>query len=105
MRTLLNEKVGRAHENAAVTGLFLTSRTSVASHARPLEQVAAWRDYPTRLRLDNGPEFVALALAEWAADKGTTLGFIEFGQCRTASSNVSTASSAAAYSTCIYSAT
>lgn len=25
---------------------------------------AAWRGYPTKLRLDNGLEFIALALAE-----------------------------------------
>jgi putative transposase len=47
---------------------------------RTLERIAAWRGYPTRLRLDNGPEFVALALAEWAADKGITLGFIDPGR-------------------------
>ncbi len=31
---------------------------------RTLERVAAWRGYLSKLRLDNGPEFVALALAE-----------------------------------------
>lgn len=33
---------------------------------RTLERSAAWRGYPDKLRLDNGPEFVALALTEWA---------------------------------------
>ena len=28
---------------------------------RTLERIAAWRGYPGKLRLDNGPEFVALA--------------------------------------------
>lgn len=37
---------------------------------RTLERIAAWRGYPAELRLDNGPEFVALALAEWAERKG-----------------------------------
>ncbi|WP_414730539.1 DDE-type integrase/transposase/recombinase, partial [Xanthomonas vasicola] len=37
---------------------------------RTLERIAAWRGYPGKLRLDNGPEFVALALAEWAERKG-----------------------------------
>ncbi len=39
---------------------------------RTLERIAVWRGYPTKLRLDNGPEFVALALAEWAERKGIT---------------------------------
>lgn len=33
---------------------------------RTLERSAAWRGYPNKLRLDNGPEFVALDLTEWA---------------------------------------
>jgi putative transposase len=47
---------------------------------RTLERIAAWRGYPSKLRLDNGPEFVALALAEWAERKGITLDFIEPGR-------------------------
>jgi putative transposase len=45
-----------------------------------LERIAAWRGYPAKLRLDNGPEFVVLALAEWAERKGITLDFIEPGR-------------------------
>lgn len=44
---------------------------------RTLERIAAWRGYPSKLRLDNGPEFIALALAEWDQRKGITLDFIE----------------------------
>ncbi|WP_329743335.1 IS3 family transposase [Dyella sp. A6] len=47
---------------------------------RTLERIAAWRGYPAKLRLDNGPEFIALALAEWAERKGITLDFIEPGR-------------------------
>ncbi|MET4677735.1 putative transposase [Luteibacter sp. PvP120] len=47
---------------------------------RTLERVAAWRGYPAKLRLDNGPEFVALAVAEWAERKGIKLDFIEPGR-------------------------
>jgi len=47
---------------------------------RTLERIAAWRGYPTKLRLDNGPEFVVLALAEWAERKGIALDFIEPGR-------------------------
>lgn len=47
---------------------------------RTLERVAAWRGYPSKLCLDNGPEFVALSLAEWAERKGITLYFMEPGR-------------------------
>lgn len=47
---------------------------------RVLERVAAWRGYPRKLRLDNGPELVALALAEWAESHGVKLEFIEPGK-------------------------
>lgn len=47
---------------------------------RTLERIAAWRGYPRKLRLDNGPEFIALALAERAEREGITLDFIEPGR-------------------------
>lgn len=33
---------------------------------RVLDRIAANRGYPVMLRMDNGPEFISLALAEWA---------------------------------------
>jgi putative transposase len=47
---------------------------------RELDQIAAVRGYPLKLRLDNGPEFIALALAEWAEQHGVTLEFIKPGK-------------------------
>jgi len=47
---------------------------------RTLDRIAAWRGYPERLRLDNGPEFVAIALTEWAEAKGVQLEFIQPGR-------------------------
>ena len=47
---------------------------------RELERIAAVRGYPLKLRTDNGPEFIALALAEWAAQHGVTLEFIKPGK-------------------------
>ena len=47
---------------------------------RVLERVAAWRGYPQKLRLDNGPELVAIALAEWAEEHKVKLEFIEPGK-------------------------
>lgn len=43
-------------------------------------ELRQWRGYPAKLRLDNGPEFIALALAEWAERKTIALDFIEPGR-------------------------
>ena len=47
---------------------------------RTLDRIAAWRGYPEKLRLDNGPEFISLALAEWAETHGVLLDFIQPGK-------------------------
>jgi putative transposase len=47
---------------------------------RELERIAAVRGYPLKLRLDNGPELVSIALAEWAEEHGVTLEFIKPGK-------------------------
>ena len=47
---------------------------------RVLEQLAAERGYPQVLRSDNGPEFIAQALADWVADRPITWDFIEPGK-------------------------
>jgi len=45
-----------------------------------LERLAAWRGYPQKLRLDNGPEFVAVEMATWAEEHGVQLEFIKPGK-------------------------
>lgn len=47
---------------------------------RVLERVASWRGYPQKLRLDNSPEMISIALAEWAEEKGVSLEFIRPGK-------------------------
>jgi putative transposase len=47
---------------------------------RELDQIAAQRGYPLKLRIDNGPEFIAIALAEWAEEHEVTLEFIQPGK-------------------------
>ncbi len=47
---------------------------------RVLERLVAWRGYPDKLRMDNGPEFISTALAEWAEDYGIELEFIQPGK-------------------------
>ena len=47
---------------------------------RVLERIAAWRGYPQKLRLDNGPELIGIVLAEWAESHKVQLEFIEPGK-------------------------
>lgn len=47
---------------------------------RLLDQIAAWRGYPARIRCDNGPEFIGYRLEEWAALHGVVIDFIEPGK-------------------------
>lgn len=47
---------------------------------RTLEHIAAWRGYPQQLRMDNGPEFIALATSEWAEEHDVHLEFIQPGR-------------------------
>jgi len=47
---------------------------------RVLNRISAWRGYPLKLRLDNGPELISLALAEWAEDHRVELEFIQPGK-------------------------
>ena len=47
---------------------------------RTLEHIAAWRGYPQQLRMDNGPEFIALATSEWAEAHDVHLEFIQPGR-------------------------
>lgn len=46
---------------------------------RVLERIVAWREYPAKLRMDNGPELVSANLAEWAEEHQIELGFIQPG--------------------------
>ena len=47
---------------------------------RVLERAIAWRGYPGKLRMDNGPEFISTALAEWAEEHTVELEFIKPGK-------------------------
>lgn len=45
-----------------------------------LDRVAAWRRYPARIVVDNGPEFTSKALDQWAYQRGVELVFIRPGK-------------------------
>lgn len=47
---------------------------------RVLERIATERGYPTRIRMDNGPEFISKYLADWAEEHQVQLDFIQPGR-------------------------
>ena len=47
---------------------------------RVLDRIAAWRGYPTKMRMDNGPEFVSGQFAGWALQHGIDLEFTQPGK-------------------------
>ena len=47
---------------------------------RVLDRIVAWRGYPEKMRMDNGPEFISAVLAEWADDNNVVLDFIQPGK-------------------------
>lgn len=47
---------------------------------RALEQVIEWRGKPAAIRLDNGPEYIAQALVDWANIRRITLMYIQPGK-------------------------
>ena len=47
---------------------------------RSLEQIIEWRGKPDAIRLDNGPEYIAQSLIDWANDRKITLLYIQPGK-------------------------
>ena len=63
--------------NREVLAIEIDLGLPAARVIRVLERVIAWRDYPAKLRMDNGPEFILYALTEWAEQHPVTLEFIK----------------------------
>lgn len=62
--------------------LSITIDTSLPSKrvVRELERLIAWRGKPRKIRVDNGPEFIAYVLEQWAKQQGIELQFIQKGK-------------------------
>jgi len=66
--------------NREVLGIDIDTNLPGLRVKRFLDRIAAWRGYPEKLRVDNGPELTSLILAEWAEENGVDLEFIEPGK-------------------------
>ena len=71
---IMDERSRRALWTEAYFSITAKTLTTV------LDQVIAWRGKPAYIRCDNGPEFVADHLQEWADDKGIDIWFIQPGK-------------------------
>jgi putative transposase len=67
---------GNREALAIEAGFSLPSRRLLAL----LEELSALHGAPAALRMDNGPEFLATALAAWAEQRGVQLDFIQPGK-------------------------
>jgi putative transposase len=47
---------------------------------RVLERIVVWRNYPVKIGMDNGPEFISVTLADWADKHFIQLEFIQPGK-------------------------
>ena len=63
-------------------GLVIEIDTSLSAEriTRVLDQVVSWRGCPTKIRSDNGPEFIAEKTKKWAEKKGIKWDFIKPGK-------------------------
>ena len=71
---IMDERSRRALWTEAYFSITAKTLTKV------LDQVIAWRGKPAYIRCDNGPEFIADHLQEWANDKKIDIWFIQPGK-------------------------
>lgn len=66
--------------NREVLAIEIDTSLPAQRVVRVLEQITDWHGYPTRIRIDNGPEFISNTLMVWAQDHAVILDFIQPGQ-------------------------
>jgi putative transposase len=45
-----------------------------------MDRITAWRGYPAKIRMDNGPVLTSVKIAKWAEEHGVELEFIQPGK-------------------------
>ena len=66
--------------NREILAIEVDLNLPAARVIRVLDRIAEQRGYPEKMRCDNGPEFISIALAGWAEDHGVHLDFIQPGK-------------------------
>lgn len=66
--------------NREVLGIEIDLSMPTNRVIQTLDRIAEWRGYPEQIRMDNGPEFTAVALSEWADIRSVKLEFIKPGK-------------------------
>ncbi len=54
--------------NREILSIEIDTSLPSARVVRVLDQIASWRGYPEKLRMDNGLELISIKLATWAED-------------------------------------
>jgi putative transposase len=66
--------------NREVLAIEVDSSLPALRVTRVLDQIALWRGYPQRIRVDNGPEFTSITFHDWAKARHIHLDFIQPGR-------------------------
>ena len=64
-------------DNREALGIEIDFSLPSTRVTRTLDQIASERGYPSAIRMDNGSEFIAKALADWGKKNKVTLSYIE----------------------------
>lgn len=65
--------------NREILGIDINSSIPASRVTRYLDQIAAWRGYPQKIRVDNGPEFISSEFAAWAEEHNIQIDYIQPG--------------------------
>lgn len=66
--------------NREVLGIEIDTSLPAERVIRTLDQITHWRGMPSRIRVDNGPEFISSKLELWCEERGIFLQFIQPGK-------------------------
>lgn len=66
--------------NRETLAIEIDLNTPAQRVVRVLDRIVVTRGYPLKMRMDNGPELISRALAQWAEKHGVVLEFIKPGK-------------------------